>query len=90
MSDKNSKVIRGQMRIVAKELLTAELAAAIQTQLAKAVHTRLDQIDAYIKEQLKIINDRSEETQSYVVRNLSLANVKAASNVDTDSNTPAS
>lgn len=85
MSDKNIKAIRGQMRQLAKELLTQELAKGIQEQLAKAVNERLNSIDAYVKTQLGEMNERSKETQDYVTRKLALAEVRATTVVVDDS-----
>lgn len=78
MSDKNLKQIRGQLRQVVQELMTTEQLQALRKEVMNAMDKRLDAIDAHIKSQLKEINDRSQETQSYVVRNLALATVKPA------------
>lgn len=76
MSDKNLKQIRGQLRQVVQELMTTEQLQALLKEVTSTVNKRLDAIDAHIKSQLKEINDRSQQTQSYVVRNLALATVK--------------
>lgn len=83
MSDKNLKAIRGQVRQITKELLTSELVAASNKEVAAVVNKRLDAIDAYIKEQLKQLADKTEEMQSYVVRHITHANVNATPTVDT-------
>lgn len=88
MSDKNLKAIRGQLRQIVKELLTSELVAASQKQVYDMLHKRLDAIDAHIKSQLEEMNERSKETQSYVVRNLALSQVKAATKVEETATTP--
>lgn len=78
MSDKNLKAIRGQVRQVVKEFMTTEQLQAVLKEVTNTVNKRLDAIDAHVKSQLKEINERSQETQSYVVRNLALATTKPA------------
>lgn len=76
MSDKNIKVIRGQLRQIAKDLLNEEMATGIRDQIAKVVNDRLNAIDAYVKAQLEEMQERSRETQDYVTRKLALAEVR--------------
>lgn len=95
MSDSSVKTIRKQLRNVCQELLPtvlkSELYLSIQKELSSIVNKRLDAIDAYVRDQLKEIQDRSIETQSYVVRNMALAQVKTApSKVDDSTISPPS
>lgn len=91
MSDKNIKAIRGQVRQICEELLDSELTKKILSEVSGIVNARLNQIDAYVKEQLKQLQEKAEETQSYVVRNLALTNAQSASSkVDDSASKPAS
>lgn len=66
------KVIRGQVRQVVKELLPEllgnELIAAIEQQVSKSVHARMDYLSKNVKETLQAIDTRSKDATSYLVR----------------------
>lgn len=91
MSGRQTKALRGEVRQEVKQLLSQELLQSILQQVATVVNTRLDAIDKHIRAQLTEINERSEETQAYVVRNLVHAQAATApSKVDETAETPAS
>lgn len=72
MSDKNVKLLRGQVRQVVKEqlpgVLSAEVIEAIQAKLQKEMADRLDNVMGLMKETLDRVDQRSKEVQSYLVR----------------------
>lgn len=64
------KVIRGQLRQIAKEILPEVLSAEMETKIMKHVDTRLDYMTNMIKSTLDQLDRRSKDMQSYVVRNV--------------------
>lgn len=74
------KQLRGQVRQIVKELLSEVLNDELVQALRKDIYTRLDAIDKHVKSTTQEMNDRTKETQSYVVRNLTLASTVVDSN----------
>ena len=72
---KDAKLIRGQVRQVAQEILTQEVGKALALDIQKALlahlDARLDAIDKHIKSQLEAIDQRAKDLQSYLVRTTS-------------------
>lgn len=69
---KDTKLLRGQIRQVVKEILpevlTEELTKVIQLQLQAIIKAQLNSIEAQVKDSLQALDDRSREVQSYVIR----------------------
>ncbi len=69
---KDTKLLRGQIRQVVKEILpdvlTEELAKAILQQLQLMTRTQLNAIEAQVRDSLQALDDRSREVQNYVIR----------------------
>jgi len=64
----NAKLVRSQLRQIAKELLPEILTQALYAEIGKEVTARLNEIQANIKENLERIDQRSKDVQSYIVR----------------------
>lgn len=66
------KELRKQLRNVAqelgKELINDELFLAVEKRIKAHVDDRLNRIEAYLTESLKKIDQRSQDMQSYIVR----------------------
>lgn len=67
-----AKLVRGQLRQIVKEmlpdLLTSELRSAMHDRIAKEVQTRLDNVTKDVKDTLNMLDERSKDIQSYLVR----------------------
>ncbi len=76
MSEKNVKFLRGQVRQVVKELLpqvlNAEAIQSMNKDLISRVDTRLASLTDMVKSTLDQIDQRSQDMQSYVVRNVAV------------------
>lgn len=70
MSD--AKVIRGQLRQIVKEemqdMLLTEMKSEISRAILKDVSKRLEALEDLIREKLTVIDERSKDTMSYLVR----------------------
>lgn len=62
------KIIRGQVRQIAQELLGEELVLAASKELKGHIDRRLDILTKHIQETLDRVDTRSKEVQSYLVR----------------------
>lgn len=75
MSDKQVKLIRGQLRQLIKEmlpeLLSEELKSAMHQKLAVEVQKQLDNLKENMKNTLNTIDERSKDIQGYLVRQTS-------------------
>lgn len=71
------KLLRGQVRQIVQELLPQVLKDEILKALNRQINERLDSINRFVDNAVKEMNERSKETQSYVVRNLALSNALA-------------
>lgn len=76
MSD--AKVIRGQLRQIAKEILPEVLAGELLVKLQQDNVARLNEIAKMVNDRLNEIDSRSKDVQSYIMREV--ANSKAPSN----------
>lgn len=76
MSD--AKLIRGQLRQIAKEVLPEVIQEQLFVKLQEEMNARLNQISKDITATLAAIDSRSKDVQSYVMREV--ANSKAPSN----------
>ncbi len=74
----DAKMLRGQLRNLFKEMQPTVFDEEAMKALNKRIDERLNQIEQYVKSAMTEMNERSKETQSYVVRNLALATVQAA------------
>lgn len=72
MSEKNIKLLRGQVRNVVKESLTEEAFKAIEARLTKTLNEKLSEVTRTVKEGLEVIDQRSKDLQAYVVRNVAV------------------
>lgn len=70
MSD--AKVIRGQLRQIVKEemenVVLAEMRTAISKEVTGELIKRLSALEDLIREKLTVIDERSKDTMSYLVR----------------------
>lgn len=77
-----AKLIRGQVRQIVKELLPeilkAEITYAIRKEIGEQAKLRLDDIAKEISARLDAVDERSKETQSYIVRHLPTAPITPA------------
>lgn len=71
------KMLRGQVRQIVKELLPEVFKEELTKAIQKEIEERLNRVDNHVKAAVAEMNERSKETQSYVVRNLALANTQA-------------
>lgn len=73
MNSKEVKQVRGQIRQIIKELmpeiLKGETLVAANKDLTKLINARLDALTAHVQESLKVMDERSKEISSYMVRN---------------------
>lgn len=71
-NSKQIKEIRGQVRQVVQEqlpaVLSAELQSALYKQIAGELTAKLQVIDQELKRQLKEIDDRAKDVQSFLMR----------------------
>lgn len=69
---KEAKLVRGQLRQLAKEMLPEALATALATDqyksLQKEIHGKLAVIQAQVTDTLTRIDERSKEMQMFVMR----------------------
>lgn len=65
----SAKVIRGQVRQVAQELLTEELVLAASKELKAHIDRRMDIITKQLKDVLDQVDTRSKDGLAYMVRN---------------------
>lgn len=72
------KMLRGQIRQIVKELLPEVFKEELTKAIQKEIEERLSRVDKHVKAALQEMNDRTKDTQSYVVRNLALATTQAA------------
>lgn len=83
MSDKNIKVIRGQVRQAVKELMpevmSAELKTAAYKEISEELGRRLEFINTQVLTQLELMDQRSKDMQNFVTREI-LASVQVAAN----------
>lgn len=70
------KQLRSQLRQLVKEVLPELFKVEVLDAIRKQVDARLKAIDAHVNKSLEEMNERTKETQSYVVRNLALAQVR--------------
>jgi hypothetical protein len=74
MSERNFKTIRKQLRNVVQELIPTllqnELVAAVDKRLTELVKSRLDKVAEYVETQMKEVQDRQKDIQTYVVQNV--------------------
>lgn len=68
---KEIKAIRGQLRQLVKEILPELLAVAQYEELRKEIHSKMERIETNVKDTMREINERSKDTQSYLVRAVS-------------------
>lgn len=82
------KKIRGQLRIIAQELLpellTTELKSAMYDRLTAVITARLSAIEKDIRATMDEINNRSKETQDYIIRNTSAPILKVGEEPKTE------
>lgn len=71
MSDKNSKQVRGQLRIIAKEILPEVISNETYKELQKLVTVRLDNIEKMVREALEGMSNRQKDAQDFLVRQVS-------------------
>lgn len=68
----NAKVLRGQLRQIAKELLPEALSSVLVAeqykQLQAEIHGKLQVIQAQVTETLTRLDERSKEMQMFVMR----------------------
>lgn len=72
------KDIRKQVKNVAQDLIGDAFAEEIHAKVTKRVNERLDALEKYVKSQMEAMNKRAEETQSYLVRQVSGASIKSS------------
>lgn len=66
MSD--AKLVRGQLRQIAKEILPEVLAAELFVKLQEENRARLNEIALMVTDRLNEIESRSKDVQSYIMR----------------------
>lgn len=81
----NIKMLRGQVRQIVKELLPEVFKEELTKAIQKEIEERLNRVDSHVKAAVAEMNERSKETQNYVVRNLVLATTQAAAPKPVDS-----
>lgn len=74
----NAKLVRGQLRQLLQELLPDLFKEVLIKELRKDIEERLDRVDKHVKAGIQEMNDRSKESQNYVIRNLALATTTQA------------
>ena len=62
------KILRGQVRQIVKELLPEVFSSEILSELRKEQKSELDKLAAHVKEQMKLIEDRTKDVQSFLIR----------------------
>lgn len=82
MSDKNSKELRKQLRNVVQEiipeLLTRELCEAVYAKVRNDIMERLSGIDKQVTSTLEGINERAQNFQGFVMREMATASAQKA------------
>lgn len=73
-----SKVIRGQLRQIAKELLPEALTQEVIAKMEKITREKLDIIHEMVRDTLKAIDDRQKDTISMLMREMTRAPVNTA------------
>lgn len=70
--ERNVKLIRKQLKNVVQTLLpslvTEEMKSEMHAQLAKEVQQRLDNVTENVKSTLQMVDERSKDIQSYLIR----------------------
>lgn len=69
---KDVKLVRGQLRQIAKELLPEAINEQQYQALKKHIDTRVNEIEALVKKTLHEMNERQKDTMGYLVRQASL------------------
>lgn len=92
MGAKDIKALRGQVRMIVKEMLpeilNAELVRVIEQRLAQGLNTELTKIASTVKTTLDQVDQRSKDTQNYVVRNVGVPQAPSTAQpvIDTQAN----
>lgn len=72
MNDSNTKMLRGQLRQIAKEILpevmTTELKSETYKSLAATIDMRLKALETSVRETLERVDGRSKEVMAYLIR----------------------
>lgn len=75
---KEAKLIRGQTRQIAKEMLTEEAVKAITAEVLKAVSERLSNMEKNVRDTLALLDKRSKDVSGYLVRQASTPSPQVA------------
>ena len=93
MGNKDAKVIRGQIRQVAVELLPSildqEFSARMYTQLQKEITFKLEEIQATVNTTLNDMNKRAQDVQAFMMSQIQADMARNAPQIpapDTSSN----
>lgn len=73
----NAKLVRSQVRQLMGEVLTDEVGTAILAKLRKENEERWARIETMIKEKLALIDTRSKDVQSFIMREVAQSLVPA-------------
>jgi hypothetical protein len=65
---KEAKLIRGQLRQIAKEIMPEVLKEEMYKLLEHRLALRIEGIEKFVKEQMHEINENHKNTMSYLVR----------------------
>ncbi len=68
----NAKVVRGQLRQIAKELLPEVINQEQYEVLKKHIDSRINEIEAFVKKTLTEMNENHKNTMGYLVRQATL------------------
>lgn len=77
MSEKNIKLLRGQVRQVIKENLNEEAFRAMEARLTKTLNEKLSELSLKVKESIDVMDQRSKDVQAYVTRNVAVPTAPA-------------
>lgn len=70
---KEAKLVRGQLRQIAKELLPDLIASELNAKLEAQMRTKLNEIHTMVKDTLTRIDDRQKDVQNLIIRELAKA-----------------
>lgn len=66
----NTKLLRGQLRQVVKELFPELVKQELYSDATKLIKSRLDQIHTMVREELTKIDERQKDVQALVLKEL--------------------